>query len=173
MSWGRLKLKEERRPSTLLVRKRAPPWEVGNQHRPEQEGPRAVCITVQSNSVPWVPAFLPVAASCGREGGPVREDYPSSLCPLPVPGSIYSTMLRTDWLTRAKGGKEREQASLWPLSAGTPQLCFPDKVSPAPGMFFPPLPGPHKTRAVPPNTQKKRKAVAADTLLMTLWPRFG
>lgn len=97
----------------------------------------------------------------------MREDCPSSRYLLPVPGSIYSTMLTTDWLTRAKGGKEGEQASLWPLAPVTPQLCFPDKVPPAPGMFFPPLPGPHKTRAV--SQTPKRK----ETLLMTLWPRLG
>ena len=177
--WGRLK---QRRPSTFLGQEER---EVGSRHRPERGAQSCLHHSAEqpSSRGPCLPPSGSILWKEGKPtpvhmGGPVREGegscetrLPSSLCLLPVPGSLYSTALMTDGLTRTKGGKAGEQASLWPLNPVTPQLCFPDKVLPASGIFFPPLPGPHKTRASSPNTQKKRKAVAADTLLMTLWLR--
>lgn len=150
--WGRLKPstahEKGRRPSTFLVRKRAPPWELGASTG-QRKGPRAVCIRVQNHpgpcSLPSSQQQQPLEGREARAGRLLRDkSVPSSpsICFLSRAGSIYSTML-------GKGGKEGEQASLWPLNPVTPALCFPDKVLPAPGMLFLPLPDPHKTRAVP------------------------
>lgn len=114
-------------------------------------------------------------ASQGREGsvlgGPEKQDSPPPpFCLLPVPGSIDSAMLTTDWLTGTKGGREGKQVSLWPLNPVTPKLCFSDKVLPAPGCSSCLSQAHTRSRAVPPNTQKKRKAVADNTLAKT-WLR--
>lgn len=146
--WGRLK------PSTAHEKKR--------RHFPESErellpgswepaqarerGPSCLHHSAQQPRSLF-PAFLPIAASSGREGGPCWKVPEKQDCPflpfylLPVPGSIYSTMLGE----RGKGRRAGE----WPLNPMTPALCFLDKVLPAPGMLFLPLPDPHKTRAVP------------------------